>query len=158
MTFLGSEDGISYKILHAPVFDGFLEFDVRAHKDVEIALLSSFDDPSAPKILIGGWDNSKSAIMSCLSCNPEVLSVPSQFLNSSLFTHFWINLTSNGTIKVGKGYGTEPFMQWTNPNLPQVKYIGYRADGIDGVEFKFCDFGKYAFPTSTLPSLFQQSI
>ncbi|XP_071836103.1 uncharacterized protein [Apostichopus japonicus] len=142
-TFFTAEDGLSYEMFRASPFDGFIEFQVKAQRDVHIILTPSLTSADIYEIIIDSIDDTRSGISRCLTCDNVVTSPDQQllYLNENEFRHFWISLTSSGTISVGKDGESQPFLQWTDPSPLQVNYIGYYANGIVGGEFKFCDLG-----------------
>ncbi|XP_078691370.1 uncharacterized protein LOC144921857 isoform X1 [Branchiostoma floridae x Branchiostoma belcheri] len=114
-------------------------FQVSANSDAHIGLSPANQDATDMyEIVLGGWGNTKSAIRRG-KLGSDVTNVDTPAINSPTeYRTFWINLASDGTISVGKGGESLPFMSWTDPNPIRVSYAGYSTGwGSDG-RWKFC--------------------
>ncbi|XP_071950372.1 uncharacterized protein [Antedon mediterranea] len=114
-----------------------IEFSAVAKSDVHIALSSS-PGVMTPmyEIVIGGWGNTKSVIRRCSQCDNEKEHAETGMLSVDKFTKFWISF-ENGSIRVGL-VGSDPFMEWDDPNPFPFKYVGFSTwHNIKGI-FQFC--------------------
>ncbi|KAJ8042690.1 IgGFc-binding protein [Holothuria leucospilota] len=101
-----------------------IEFSVRARKNAHIALSPyDSDNPDMYEIVIGGWNNEKSAIRRCKGCDSEVEVDTPGILNPRLDVRFYITFKV-GVIEVGL-LGDDPFMSWTDPDPIDCHYVGY---------------------------------
>ncbi|KAI8510809.1 hypothetical protein Bbelb_117250 [Branchiostoma belcheri] len=64
---------------------------------------------------------------------------------------FWINLAPDGTVSVGKGGVSQPFMSWRDPNPLRVSYAGYSTGWGATGRWKFCSNEVTANPNSSCP-------
>ncbi|XP_077862604.1 uncharacterized protein LOC100373394 [Saccoglossus kowalevskii] len=102
-----------------------LEFEVKASKNVHIALSSQSNDlPNMYEIVIGGLENSQSFIRRSKQGEDLAIAITPKMLSPSEFRGFWVTW-DNGIIKVGRAGETEPFMQMEDPNPLTINYIGY---------------------------------
>ncbi|XP_066284945.1 uncharacterized protein [Branchiostoma lanceolatum] len=114
-------------------------FEVQANNDAHVALSSQNQDLDAMyEIVLGGWRNTQSVIRrSKQGNNHATVSTPG--INSPTeYRAFWITWSSDGTIAVGKGDETEPFMQWTDPDPLPIAYAGYSTGWGSTGRWKFC--------------------
>lgn len=104
----------------------FVVFRVKARNDAHIALsrVKGVWTNDTYEIVIGGWNNQRSAIRPCVQCNP-VAQLQNNPMDENVYKSFWISWTDS-TIRVG--FGEEPFqnefLSWTDPNPHEVNYVG----------------------------------
>ncbi|XP_078617273.1 C3 and PZP-like alpha-2-macroglobulin domain-containing protein 8 [Branchiostoma floridae x Branchiostoma japonicum] len=100
-------------------------FEVKAERDVHVGLSSQDRDLDAMyEIVIGGWDNMRSVIRrSKQGLEHADVQIP-DLLSKNEYRAFWITWSSDGTIAVGRGGETLPFMQWRDPNPLPINYAG----------------------------------
>lgn len=119
---LDTEDKLEYKFY--PVFNGSVQFKVRAPNDAHIALTSG-DSESDPmyEVFIGGWSNSKSVIRKNRT-KPDVaeFDTPS-ILNDGEFRGFWIRWADN-TITVGREGEAAAFLTYEDSEMVPINYVG----------------------------------
>ena len=108
-----------------------ISFRAKGNEDIQLLLANreQYDKESYTwKIVIGGWKNSKSAIIK----NSKVVSAVSVKENSKAaaqpgrYPLFWISI-NNGFIMVGEGTpGENIFLSWRDPNPPdRVNRVGF---------------------------------
>ncbi|XP_046377746.2 uncharacterized protein LOC124149944 [Haliotis rufescens] len=120
----------SYQSLHkqgvdlAPGATSF-KFKVRAANDAHVALLQDdgVTNQNLYEVVIGGWNNTRSAIRAGVQHNSRVEARHTP-LSADQFRDFWISW-GNGVISVGSGMevGVGKFMNWTDPSPHAIKYI-----------------------------------
>ncbi|KAI8483461.1 hypothetical protein Bbelb_387930 [Branchiostoma belcheri] len=97
-------------------------FAVQADNDAHVALSAQRRDlDDMYEIVIGGWANTWSVIR-----------------RSKQGKHHASALTLDGTIAVGKGGKTQPFMKWRDPNPLPIAYAGYSTGWGSTGRWKFC--------------------
>ncbi|KAI8498912.1 hypothetical protein Bbelb_233650 [Branchiostoma belcheri] len=114
-------------------------FEVQANNDAHVALSSQNQDlDDMYEIVIGGWDNTRSAIRrSKQGANRAVSSTPG-VLSSTESRGFWISWTVTGSISVGRQGEAHPFLEWTDPQPLHVAYAGYTTGWGSTGQWRFC--------------------
>ncbi|XP_078682431.1 uncharacterized protein LOC144916906 [Branchiostoma floridae x Branchiostoma belcheri] len=114
-------------------------FQVSAYKAAYISLSpENHDVTDMYEIVIGLWSNTKSAIRrEKRGENRALVSTPA-IISPTEYRTFWINLAPDGTISVGKGGVSQPFMSWRDPNPLRVSYAGYSTGWGATGRWKFC--------------------
>ncbi|KAI8513804.1 hypothetical protein Bbelb_081280 [Branchiostoma belcheri] len=114
-------------------------FAVQADNDAHVALSAQRPDlDDMYEIVIGGWANLWSVIRRskqgkhCASALTLGINSPTKYRT------FWITWSSDGTIAVGKGGKTQPFMQWRDPDPLPIAYAGYSTGWGSTGRWKFC--------------------
>ncbi|CAH1253798.1 PKD2L1 [Branchiostoma lanceolatum] len=103
-----------------------LTFRVRASKGVLIALSSEgYDLVDMYRIIIGGWDNTKSVIRRTPGGASQTTAFTSGILSADGLRGFWVSWAADGTIAVGREGEGSPFMQWQDPYPLPIDYFGY---------------------------------
>eukprot|EP00058_Branchiostoma_floridae_P006900 XP_002592388.1 hypothetical protein BRAFLDRAFT_67253 [Branchiostoma floridae] len=112
---------------------------VKATNDVCVALSSQRHDLAHMyEIVIGGWDNTESAIRRRKQGYLHASALTPEINSNTEYRKFWITWSSDGTIAVGRGGETQPFVQWTDPDPLPITYAGYTTGcGSTGL-WKFC--------------------
>merc|ERR1712111_303112 len=108
-----------------------ISFKVKAKTDAHI-LLSQHYGGDGHEIVIGGWSNTQSAIRdSKQKPHPGyAVTKTSNYLSSSYFRGFWINLKHDGTklyVSVGRMYYSSPFMSYALNYKHSINYIAFAA-------------------------------
>ncbi|XP_035682150.1 uncharacterized protein LOC118419725 isoform X2 [Branchiostoma floridae] len=120
-------------------------FDVQANNDVHVGLSSQSQDlDDMYEIVIGGWSNTQSVIRRSKQGNNLVTVSTSGIISPTEYRKFWITWSSDGTIAVGKGGDTQPFMQWTDPDPLPIAYAGYTTGWGSTGRWKFCHTAQLA--------------
>ncbi|XP_078615386.1 interleukin-1 receptor accessory protein-like 1 [Branchiostoma floridae x Branchiostoma japonicum] len=114
-------------------------FEVRASRDVRIALSNqNAPTPDMFEIVIGGEWNARSLVRKQGSL---LMMVATQdILSPKEWRRFWVTFM-DGTLEVGRQGVLEPFLRWRDPDLSEVKYVGYSSGSGDKVKLKFADLG-----------------
>ncbi|KAI8484227.1 hypothetical protein Bbelb_380120 [Branchiostoma belcheri] len=120
-------------------------FKVQADHNVHVALSAQGRDlDDMYEIVIGGWGNAWSVIRrSKQGYNYANVWTPGINYPTEYRT-FWITWSSDGTIAVGKGGETQPFMQWTDPDPLPIAYAGYSTGWGSTGRWKFCHTAEFA--------------
>ncbi|XP_035683940.1 uncharacterized protein LOC118420950 [Branchiostoma floridae] len=115
------------------------EFEVQATNDVHVALSSQRHDlANMYEIVIGGWGNTQSVIRRSKQGRNHARASTSGINSNTQYRTFWITWSPDGTIAVGRGGETQPFMQWTDPNPLPITFAGYSTGwGSTGL-WRFC--------------------
>ncbi|KAI8519677.1 hypothetical protein Bbelb_029340 [Branchiostoma belcheri] len=114
-------------------------FQVSANNDAFIGLSpENHDVTNMYEIVIGGWSNTKSAIRRRKQGESRALVSTPGIISPTEYRTFWINLAPDGTISVGKGGVSQPFMSWRDPNPIRVSYAGYSTGWGATGRWKFC--------------------
>ncbi|XP_066266631.1 uncharacterized protein [Branchiostoma lanceolatum] len=114
-------------------------FGVQANNDVHVALSSqNYDLDGMYEIVIGGWNNTKSAIRRSKGGTDRAFNATPGILSSTESRGFWIAWTVDGSISVGRQEETRPFLQWTDPDPLEVAYAGYTTGWGSTGEWRFC--------------------
>ncbi|XP_019613501.1 PREDICTED: thyroid peroxidase-like [Branchiostoma belcheri] len=114
-------------------------FQVSAYKAAHIGLSpENHDVTNMYEIVIGGWSNTKSAIRLGKQGETRALVSTPGIISATEYRTFWINLAPDGTISVGKGGVSQPFMSWRDPNPIRVSYAGYSTRSGATGRWKFC--------------------
>ncbi|CAH1267833.1 CPAMD8 [Branchiostoma lanceolatum] len=114
-------------------------FEVQANNDAHVALSSQSQDmDDMYEIVIGGWSNTQSVIRRSKQGNNHATASTSGINSPTEYRTFWITWSSDGTIAVGRGGETQPFMQWTDPDPLPIAYAGYTTGWGSTGRWKFC--------------------
>eukprot|EP00058_Branchiostoma_floridae_P023917 XP_002609407.1 hypothetical protein BRAFLDRAFT_86509 [Branchiostoma floridae] len=87
-------------------------------------------------VIIGGWGGTKSRI-SRHGSDTELVSTP-DILSPTQYRAFWLSWDSDGTIAVGRGGETDPFMRWVDPNPLPIGRVGYSTGYGNTGQWTFC--------------------
>ena len=103
-----------------------LVFEVKAKTDAHI-LLSPCPECDGYEIVIGGWNNTKSAIRDGKQKENKVFIETPNILSATEFREYWIEIRKNDgiMISVGKGEEREPFMANTFSKTNSISYAGF---------------------------------
>ncbi|ODN05557.1 C3 and PZP-like alpha-2-macroglobulin domain-containing protein 8 [Orchesella cincta] len=128
---VNTEDSKEYTFL--PVFEGSLNFEVKAKHNAHLALTGSeADAPPLYEIFLGGWENSKCAIRLNKEKPDKALVETEGCLAGGEYRKFWLKW-NYGTIQVGREGEADAFMEVANPDPITVRYFGIRTGyGTDG--------------------------
>ncbi|XP_078573406.1 uncharacterized protein LOC144860153 [Branchiostoma floridae x Branchiostoma japonicum] len=114
-------------------------FEVQANHDVHVALSSQNQDlDDMYEIVIGGWGNSKSMIRRSKQGHDHAKVSTVEINSQTEYRAFWITWSSDGTIAVGRGGESQPFMQWKDPDPLSIAYAGYSTGFGSTGQWKFC--------------------
>ena len=109
------------------------EFEVKGDSGANI-LLSNCENCHGYEIIIGGWNNLKSAIRDGKQkeTNQFLTSTPS-IISQTEFRQFWIRIIKDDRIliSVGKGGEDQPFMTTTFNKKKSILYVAF-ASQVDG--------------------------
>ena len=109
------------------------EFKVKGDSGARI-LLSNCENCHGYEIVIGGWDNSQSAIRDGKQkeTNQFLTSTPN-ILSQTEFRQFWVKIIKGDKImiSVGKGGENQPFMTTTFNKKKSILYVAF-ASQVDG--------------------------
>ncbi|XP_035689585.1 uncharacterized protein LOC118424886 [Branchiostoma floridae] len=115
------------------------EFEVKATNDVHVALSSQRHDlANMYEIVIGGWGNTHSVIRRSKQGTHHATASTPDINSPTEYRKFWITWSSDGTIAVGRGGETEPFMQWKDPDPLPIIYAGYSTGWWSTGLWRFC--------------------
>ncbi|XP_078695320.1 uncharacterized protein LOC144924223 isoform X2 [Branchiostoma floridae x Branchiostoma belcheri] len=114
-------------------------FEVQANNDAHVALSSQNQDlDDMYEIVIGGWNNTRSAIRRSNQGDDWAFSSTPGILSSTESRGFWISWTATGTISVGRQGEAHPFLEWTDPQPLHVAYAGYTTGWGSAGQWRFC--------------------
>ena len=116
-----------FPVEQQPNGDIFLRFHVKAETDAHV--LFSNNSPKGSEnlarhyeIIIGAYDNSISAIRTRKQ-GENLVPHHERGINSAVkWRAFWIRISSDGLIEVGKGTNGNTFLSWKDPNPFQINY------------------------------------
>ena len=115
-----------------------LVFEVKAKTDAHI-LLSQCPECDGYEIVIGGWNNTKSAIRDGKQKENKVFIETPNILSATEFRQFWIHITEGDgdvMISVGKNGEKDPFMATTFRKIHSILYAGFAAGWENTNEWK----------------------
>ncbi|KAI8498837.1 hypothetical protein Bbelb_232900 [Branchiostoma belcheri] len=118
-----------YHWTEKPLTGSRFMFEVEATSDVFVALSSkkqNLDDMY--EILIGGMGNTKSGIRRSKSGITLTTAETFNFVCRTEYRMFWITWSSDGTIAVGRGNETQPFLQYKDPNPLPIIFAGFSTN------------------------------
>jgi farsoic acid methyltransferase len=109
-----------------------VSFSVRACHDAQLALsaLPLVTDTAAYQVIIGGWENTKSALRKNMGyqTDTEVIVDTENILSCEESREFWV-AWSDGTIAAGNGHF--PFyhviMQWEDTDFRAITSVGFAS-------------------------------
>ncbi|XP_019646607.1 PREDICTED: uncharacterized protein LOC109487084 isoform X2 [Branchiostoma belcheri] len=114
-------------------------FEVQANNDAHVALSSQNQDlDDMYEIVIGGWNNTRSAIRRSKQGANRAFSSTPGILSSTESRGFWISWTATGSISVGRQGEAHPFLEWTDPQPLHVAYAGYTTGWGSTGQWRFC--------------------
>ncbi|KAI8513830.1 hypothetical protein Bbelb_081540 [Branchiostoma belcheri] len=114
-------------------------FAVQADNDAHVALSAQRRDlDDMYEIVIGGWANLWSVIRRSKQGDHHASALTLGINSPKQYRTFWITWSSDGTIAVGKGGKTQPFMQWRDPDPLPIAYAGYSTGWGSTGRWKFC--------------------
>ncbi|XP_078696106.1 putative carboxypeptidase X1 [Branchiostoma floridae x Branchiostoma belcheri] len=120
-------------------------FEVQANSDAHVALSSQRQKlADMYEIVIGAWDNTWSVIRRSMQ-GYDYAKTRTPGINSPReYRTFWITWSADGTIAVGRGGETQPFMQWRDPDPLPIAYAGYSTGWGSSGRWKFCHTAQLA--------------
>jgi len=118
-----------------------ISFKVKTKTDAHV-LLSQKSGADGHLIAIGGWTNTQSVIRDTKSKPYPGYAVTktSNYLSSSSYRGFWINLKYDGTklyVSVGRLYSSSPFMSYALNYKHPINYIAFATWGKHWAYFKY---------------------
>ncbi|XP_076644265.1 uncharacterized protein LOC143354236 [Halictus rubicundus] len=124
MSFLGITTPNSLEYRYFPITKSRINLRIKADHDARICLRTHLgSDSNMYEIVIGGWENTMSAIKKN-SEEPALAEVESKnILNNEQICNLWIQWLCDGLLNVGHQNG-EILMSYKDPNPFVINYIG----------------------------------
>ncbi|XP_019631561.1 PREDICTED: fibrillin-1-like [Branchiostoma belcheri] len=120
-------------------------FEVQADHSVHVALSAQRQNlGDMYEIVIGGWSNGQSVIRRSMRGHSHAVESTPGINSPTEYRTFWITWSSDGTIAVGRGGETQPFMQWRDPDPLPIAYAGYSTGWGSTGRWKFCHAAEIA--------------
>ncbi|XP_078694760.1 uncharacterized protein LOC144923800 [Branchiostoma floridae x Branchiostoma belcheri] len=131
-TPIRTKSGSGYHWTEKPLTGSRFMFEVEATSDAIVALSSKKQElDDMYEIRIGGMGNTKSAIRRSKSGTILKMVETFNFVSRTEFRMFWITWSSGGTIAVGRGNETHPFLEYKDPNPLPIIFAGLGYYALD---------------------------
>ncbi|KAL6957086.1 lysozyme [Sarracenia purpurea var. burkii] len=118
----------------------FLQFYVKAERDAHIVLAPTSEpakyNERAYEIVLGCWSNAGATIRSVRGTVSKADHLENNMISAHEWRPFWIRVSPNGLIEVGKEIGRPPFMSWKDER-PEFNYYSLASYDNGVVDWAF---------------------